>query len=199
MLVPYVLDMRGFDWMESVLRSSMSLSLSREVLASVDLRDGTLFAFLPPSMNDAVVYNFEGGVLAMQPGDWLGPYGVSALLKHQLKGATQSLRLTERRLWSASDPWVQRATDAWTFGDEVYEVQDSASAEAVPEKGHIFAYPEATTVIAHDCLSRDFFTSGEPFSFLCGRLSCLLFGAYDGDSYVLWERGRHSVPSSFAE
>lgn len=202
----------ALDYVEETLRSG--LTLARLVVQSTDLERGTVYTFLPPHVNqqEAVAFT-EGGKLPTPPeSQWLRtPTGVlvpvPSTISYVANFASTSLSDGQGRVYVLEDqvssprsPHLENLDfNTLTVNAEVYYMltgKDSTedrvekairTAETVPV---FISFLSILSSSWRHSLTRSRRTEVEleALAAIASTVTSIIIGAYDGESYLIWQR-----------
>jgi len=206
----------ALDYVKDCLREG--LTLAHHIL-SRDLDHGYVRTFLPaePVTQGTIADYRTGGKFPPSPeSEWRTvPGGVMVpivgadsalvdLIRTFLTQSSERLCVFEDALAKPSDPCMSASTSYMVFGDEVYHIvtaeygDSSQIREKLVEAKSIPIFIGLMTSWGPDCPRT--FTTGQSFSPTCleqlaQRAETIIVGAYDGESYIVWEQRSKTTAS----
>ncbi len=207
--VVLTLDERFLEYVLGTLRDGPTLyDLLRR---KIDFSRGQLAALVPPNATESQKYNFEGGglnisvlrglslgtscrsVIAAKINIYLSLADSNiAIIPDSMARASDSIISKQgwRDVWRLKDPpraWLNGEEVNWVLlpGDDAVFIEDTiALADVPPFVLVLSSFPQQTSC----CLSSRVDISIHDMETLVGRAASVYFGAYDGESYLVWSR-----------
>ncbi|MDR3624644.1 MAG: hypothetical protein P4L16_05850 [Chlamydiales bacterium] len=192
-------------------------SLSVELIAAINFREGCFFTLLPDDYNHPILYQFEcGGILPQNPtieyevcGEKCS-YSIIPTIQNELSlYILDRLKLSDNVSCIFDD--VLRSTNSpdlkmpplnhliFTHDNEVYFIiQDNFNADlialCIEKSNHIWhSLAVLTTANLQNIVGRKL--QPEHVKSICLNAQLIIVGSYDGEGYIFWERNSYSKKS----
>lgn len=200
------LDARALDWIRESL--SVNTGLSGALLENVPLDHGEVWAYAPENVDSQKLYDFSsGGLIKNGIGGAKKIYKGDAFYSVKAKGSCGSLLtlyvkglfegkviktcIFEDVMARPSDPDIvgRLSESAFSIGEEVYHAISGDSFRLEKVREIVTAVNESWHFLCAG-FGRDFDpkkASFREFKKLALDLKVLVVGAYDGESFLVWE------------
>ena len=178
--------------------------LSNKIVKAINFQDGSFFTLLPDNANLEYLYNFPfGGILKGSVRVYNTPFSnawsvpnidkeLSEFIFNFLKKNEKNVAVFEEVIWESTSPHVGGIVNV-----NVAILQDQVYYIATPDSPQtsILEDIQVTGVVWHflAVLTQGNIPSKlteQDFDTICENLSYVIAGAYDGEGYIIWEKGK---------
>jgi len=203
------MDVRAINYVKEIIDAG--LSLSSKIGNAIELSKGCVFTFFPNGINPTNLYDFKAGGKMPESKEETWRRGKDVIAKpvlntnaclvnmiHEyLQKERDNICIFENFNSSRSDPWSEREkVNLFFYKDEVYHLLSNKTlstksiGQEIYDSGTVYHFlgVMSSLPIENQKAIESHELSDTEWDIVVRNLKRIIVGAYDGESYLIWER-----------